>query len=128
MNTGEVSEARLGNACAHAVADAEAEVFEEAEGLAELVIVVGVKVCVRAKDAEPIVMTDALEDTVVDTLETTAGLLEDDTGALLCTLAALLETTVTIVEDGVAYGGRFRFGVAVGQLSMHGLINFAPCT
>lgn len=40
----------------------------------------------------------------------------------------LLDMTVMIVEEALAYGGRFRSGVAVGQPSMHGFTSFAPRT
>ena len=39
----------------------------------------------------------------------------------------VLETTVLTVGEGVAYGGKSKSGVAVGQ-SVHGLISFAPRT
>jgi hypothetical protein len=128
LKTAEVSEARLEKDWAHAVADAEAEAEEDSDGLAELAMVVGVSVCVEEKDAEPAERADALRDSVIDTLETTVELIEDDTSVLLCTLEVLLEMIVAIVEEGVAYGGRSRFGVAVGQPSMHGVTSFAPRT
>lgn len=76
-------------------------------------MVVGVRVCVKEKDTVPVVMTDALKDAVLEALDTTAE----------------VEAVVTTEEDGVAYGGRFKLGVAVGQPpAMHGLTSFAPRT
>jgi hypothetical protein len=128
LKTAEVSEARLGNECAHAVCDAEAEAKEEADGLAELAIVVNVSVCVVKNDVEPVVMIEALRDAIVDTLAIAAEVVDDSTSLLLCTFDMVLEIAVIIVEEGVAYGGRFKSGVAVGQPSTHGLTNFAPRT
>lgn len=85
---------------------------------------VGVIVCVAEKDTVPDVMTDALDDAV---REIVALLCVDGTREDGVSLLCVLEVTVLIVEDGVAYGGRFKSGVVVGQ-SVHGLISFAPCT
>jgi hypothetical protein len=125
LKTADVSDARLGKEWAQAVADAEAEASEEADGLAELAMVVGVIACVTENDTMPVGMTDALKDAVVDILEITAKLLEDDAGALLC---VLLEAIVAIVDESVIYGGRCKSGVAVGQSFVHGLTSFAPRT
>lgn len=86
---------------------------------------VGVIVCVAEKGTVPDVMTDALGDAVreiVALLCVVDGTREDGV-SLLC----VLEMTVLIVKDGVAYGGRFKSGVVVGK-SVHGLISFAPRT
>lgn len=88
-------------------------------------MVVGVIVCVTENNTVSVVMTDALKESVVDKLESTVKLLEDDSGALLC---VLLETIVVIVDESVIYGGRFKSGVAVGQSFVHGLTSFAPRT
>lgn len=88
-------------------------------------MVVGVIVCVIEKDTVPVVRIDTLRDAVPGTIgllcfvETSVG---DD-----ATMVCVLETIVLTVEDGVAYGGRLKSGVAVGQ-SVHGLTSFAPRT
>lgn len=119
------SEARLGKEWAHAVADADADALEEADGFAELAMVVGVIDRVTEKDPVPVVTIDTLRDTVPEAVALLCLVemtVEDDTA-----LACVLETTVLTVEDGVAYGARFKSGVAVGQ-SVHGLTSFAPRT
>jgi hypothetical protein len=89
-------------------------------------MVVEVMVCGTEKVKVPFVMTDALGDVVLEAVallcvaESTG--LEDD-----IPLVGVLEMTVLTVEDGVAYGGRFKFGVTVGQ-SVHALTSFAPRT
>lgn len=89
-------------------------------------MVVEVMVCVTEKVEVPFVMTDALGDVVLEAVAllcvAESTVLEDD-----IPLVGVLEMTVLTVEDGVAYGGRFKFGVPVGQ-SVHALTSFAPRT
>lgn len=116
---------RLGKVWAHAVAEAEAEALDDAEGSAKLAIVVGISVCVTKKETGSVAIMDVLGEALVDTLQVPVELLEVNILALLC---VVLKITVAILEDGVVYGGWFKFGVPVGQLSMHGLTSFAPRT
>lgn len=99
LKTADVSEARLGKLWAQAVADAEADVSEEAEGLAELAIVVAVSVRVIEKDTVPKVLTDVLRDAVLDWLEVEAESVDDEMVGSLC---VVLDTRLMIVEEGVA--------------------------
>lgn len=58
---------------------------------------VGVIVCAMEKEV-PVVMTIALTDAMVDTLETVAKVLKNNSGAPLC---LALEVIVAIVDDSV---------------------------
>lgn len=91
----------------------------------ELAIVVAVSVCVAENVTVLDVTTDALRDNVVEALEVAAEPLGE---GIVVTLSVLIDTEVTIVDEGVAYGGRFRSGVPVGQPSVHDSTNFAPRT
>jgi hypothetical protein len=100
----------LGNDFAQAVAEAEAEASDDADGFAELAIVVGVIVFVLEKEVEVLVVMGVSDAAKV--------LLDFDA----------TETTVVMVGRGVAYGGAFKFGVAVGQSFSQGFTNMAPLT
>lgn len=116
LNMVGVCEARFGKEWAQALADADAEIMDEAKGFAELAIIVGEIVCVPETKPELDAMTDPSEDDVSVELETN--------GALF----VRLEITVVFEGEAVAKGGMFRSGVAVGQSLLHSLISFAPCT
>lgn len=88
-------------------------------------MIVRVIVRVNEKDFVPVVTIDTLRDAVPEAVALLCLVemtVEDDVA-----LACVLETTILTVEDGVAYGGRFKSGIAVGQ-PVHGLTNFAPRT
>jgi hypothetical protein len=88
-------------------------------------MVVRVIICVTEEDPVPVVTIDTLRDAKLEAVALSCfvkTVVEDD-AALVCVLG----TTVLNVEDGVAYGGKFKSGVAVGQ-SAHDLTSFAPRT